>query len=95
MLPVMYANAAGIDIGAEEIFLAVPADRADDPVREVCLSVDGAILECPPRELLGELHAEVERSQLSRKIFTYGNRSVQAFAAAVHVYPAISCHRPR
>ena len=33
MLPVMHANAAGIDIGAEEIFVAVPADRAADPVR--------------------------------------------------------------
>ncbi len=33
MLPVMHAYAAGIDIGAEEIFVAVPADRAADPVR--------------------------------------------------------------
>jgi transposase len=33
MLPVMHADAAGIDIGAEEIFVAVPADRAADSVR--------------------------------------------------------------
>jgi transposase len=33
MLPVLHADAAGIDIGAEEIFVAVPADRAEDPVR--------------------------------------------------------------
>jgi len=32
MLPVMHADAAGIDIGAEEIFVAVPADRAADSV---------------------------------------------------------------
>ncbi|MGA9391997.1 MAG: IS110 family transposase, partial [Candidatus Sulfotelmatobacter sp.] len=33
MLPVMHPDAAGVDIGAEEIFVAVPADRAADPVR--------------------------------------------------------------
>lgn len=33
MLPVLHAEAAGIDIGAEEIFVAVPADRAVNPVR--------------------------------------------------------------
>jgi hypothetical protein len=27
MLPVMHPDAAGVDIGAEEIFVAVPADR--------------------------------------------------------------------
>ena len=33
MLPVLHPDAAGVDIGAEEIFVAVPADRAADPVR--------------------------------------------------------------
>jgi transposase len=33
MLPVMRADAAGIDIGATEIFVAVPADRAVENVR--------------------------------------------------------------
>jgi hypothetical protein len=33
MLPVMQPDAAGVDIGAEEIFVAVPADRAADSVR--------------------------------------------------------------
>jgi transposase len=33
MLPVMRANAAGIDIGATEIFVAVPTDRAPENVR--------------------------------------------------------------
>jgi transposase len=33
MLPVMHPDAAGVDIGAEEIFVAVPADRAADSVR--------------------------------------------------------------
>jgi transposase len=33
MLPVMHADAAGIDIGAEEIFVAVPAERAEESVR--------------------------------------------------------------
>jgi transposase len=33
MLPVMHPDAAGVDIGAEEIFVAVPADRATDSVR--------------------------------------------------------------
>jgi hypothetical protein len=33
MLPVLHPDAAGLDIGAEEIFVAVPADRAADPVR--------------------------------------------------------------
>jgi transposase len=32
-LPVIELNAAGIDIGATEIFVAVPADRAAEPVR--------------------------------------------------------------
>ena len=32
-LPVLQPNAAGIDIGAEEIFVAVPADRYPEPVR--------------------------------------------------------------
>jgi transposase len=33
MLPVLHPDAAGIDIGAEEIFVAVPAERALEPVR--------------------------------------------------------------
>jgi hypothetical protein len=32
-LPVMRANAGGIDVGAAEIFVAVPADREVDSVR--------------------------------------------------------------
>jgi transposase len=32
-LPEMRPNAAGIDIGATEIFVAVPADRDSDSVR--------------------------------------------------------------
>jgi transposase len=33
MLPVLHSDAAGIDIGAEEIYVAVPADRAEHSVR--------------------------------------------------------------
>src|ERR1700759_1044456 len=33
MLPLLHPDAAGLDIGAEEIFVAVPADRATDSVR--------------------------------------------------------------
>ena len=33
MLPVLHPDAAGIDIGAEEVFVAVPPDRAAEPVR--------------------------------------------------------------
>ena len=33
MLPVVHPDAAGIDVGAEEVFVAVPPDRATDPVR--------------------------------------------------------------
>jgi transposase len=33
VMPVMRADAAGIDIGATEIFVAVPADRAPEHVR--------------------------------------------------------------
>jgi hypothetical protein len=32
-LPVLQPNAAGADIGADEIFVAVPADRDAEPVR--------------------------------------------------------------
>ena len=32
-LPVLHPDAAGVDIGADEIFVAVPADRDADPVR--------------------------------------------------------------
>src|SRR5262245_8255094 len=31
--PMLEPNAAGIDIGAREMYVAVPADRDDDPVR--------------------------------------------------------------
>src|SRR5258708_23824306 len=31
--PILEANAAGIDIGAREIFVAVPPDRVEHPVR--------------------------------------------------------------
>jgi len=31
--PLLEANAAGIDIGAREIYVAVPPDRDKDPVR--------------------------------------------------------------
>src|SRR5690242_10456862 len=33
MLPVLHPDAAGIDIGAEELFVAVPTDRDSQPVR--------------------------------------------------------------
>jgi hypothetical protein len=33
MLPVLHPDAAGIDIGAEEVFVAVSPDRAVEPVR--------------------------------------------------------------
>jgi hypothetical protein len=33
MLPILHPDAAGIDIGAEEIFVAVPPDRDIDSVR--------------------------------------------------------------
>src|SRR2546428_11778632 len=32
-LPAIYPNAAGMDIGADEIVVAVPADRDPEPVR--------------------------------------------------------------
>jgi hypothetical protein len=32
-LPVMNPDAAGIDIGATEMYVAVPGDRAPEPVR--------------------------------------------------------------
>ncbi len=32
-LPVLHSDAAGIDIGASELFVAVAADRDADPVR--------------------------------------------------------------
>jgi hypothetical protein len=32
--PVFQPNAAGIDIGAREIYVAVPADRDDHPIRK-------------------------------------------------------------
>src|SRR5262249_56265186 len=32
-LPVLHPDAAGIDVGASEIFVAVPADRDAEPVR--------------------------------------------------------------
>ena len=32
--PLFQPNAAGIDIGAREIYIAVPADRDDNPVRK-------------------------------------------------------------
>jgi transposase len=35
-LPTIFANAAGIDIGAEEIVVAVPPDRDPEPVRVFC-----------------------------------------------------------
>ena len=34
-MPVMRPDAAGIDIGATEIFVAVPADRAAENVRAI------------------------------------------------------------
>ena len=33
ILPVLHPDAAGIDIGAEELFVAVPGDRDSQPVR--------------------------------------------------------------
>ena len=33
MLPVLQSDAAGIYVGAEELFVAVPPDRAAEPVR--------------------------------------------------------------
>ena len=32
-LPVLHPNAAEIDVGANEVFVAVPADRDPEPVR--------------------------------------------------------------
>ena len=36
--PLLEPNAAGIDIGAREIFVAVPADRDENPVRVLATS---------------------------------------------------------
>lgn len=33
MLPILHPDAAGVDIGAEELFVAVSADRDSQPVR--------------------------------------------------------------
>lgn len=33
MLPVLHPDAAGINVGAEEVFVVVPPDRAAEPVR--------------------------------------------------------------
>jgi len=33
MLPILHVDAAGVDIGATEIYVAVPADRDRNPVR--------------------------------------------------------------
>lgn len=33
MLPVLHPDAAGVDIGAEGIYVAVPPDRDSEPVR--------------------------------------------------------------
>src|SRR4051794_12181019 len=33
MLPVLHPDAAGIDVGAEELFVAVPPDRTPEAVR--------------------------------------------------------------
>jgi hypothetical protein len=33
MLPVLHPDAAGVDVGAEELFVAVPTDRDSQPVR--------------------------------------------------------------
>ena len=33
MLPLLHRDAASVDIGAKEIFVPLPADRAVDPVR--------------------------------------------------------------
>ena len=32
-LPIVYPNAAGLDIGASEIYACAPPDRIDEPVR--------------------------------------------------------------
>jgi transposase len=34
MLPVLHPDAAGVDIGAEEVFVAVSSDRDSDPVKK-------------------------------------------------------------
>src|SRR5258705_1431206 len=44
MLPVMHPDEAGVDIGAEEIFVAVPADHDVEFPRAV-----GASVQMPPR----------------------------------------------
>jgi transposase len=38
--PLFQPNAAGIDVGAGEIYIAVPADRDDNPVRK-CATFTG------------------------------------------------------
>jgi hypothetical protein len=41
MLPKLNLNAAGIDIGSEEHFVAVPEDRDENPVRSFrCFTSD-------------------------------------------------------
>jgi transposase len=34
MLPVLHPDAAGVDIGAEEVFVAVSSDRDSEPVKK-------------------------------------------------------------
>ncbi len=40
-LTITHANAAGIDIGSTSHFIAIPADRCDEPVQEFqCFTSD-------------------------------------------------------
>jgi hypothetical protein len=65
--PIINVNAAGIDIGSEEHWVAVPADRDEEPVRSFgCFTGDlHAMAERPaalkplpwsPRGSIGSLH---------------------------------------
>ena len=53
MLPLLHPDAAGVDIGAEEIFVAVPADRAEESVRSL-EPLRGTLISSP----IGCSHAE-------------------------------------
>jgi hypothetical protein len=58
--PMLEANAAGIDIGAREIFVAVPPDRDENPVRVFATFTED--LEALARWLNPNPEVEVQRT---------------------------------
>jgi len=87
-LPTLHPHAAGIDIGAAEIHVAVPCDADPDPIRTFATFTDDLhvlrdwLLQCRVKTVATEGRARLQNTNITACHLFFGSRSMRTFAAS-------------